>query len=125
MMQKRSLKELIHTEDPGWPVVQEWIAAARNSVEVLSAERARGEETLLYLQVTTRSPMGAISLETGGILTGDQGISIHPAPFVKEGGPIAERSRRPVPMEELWGLQRDLAAQLLGSSVVIRPDNPT
>ena len=67
-MQRRSLKELINTEDPGWPLVQEWIAAARNHVEVLGADRMRGEEVLLGLQVTTRSPMGAIALETGGIL---------------------------------------------------------
>ena len=67
-MQRRSLKELITTGDPGWPLVQEWIAAACNQVEVLVADRARGEEVLLHLQVTTRSPMGTIALETGGIL---------------------------------------------------------
>ncbi|WP_201362027.1 DUF2625 family protein [Dictyobacter formicarum] len=67
-MQRRSLKELINTEDPGWPLVQELIATARNQVEVLGSQRTRGEEVLLHLQVTTRSPMGAIALETGGIL---------------------------------------------------------
>lgn len=67
-MQRRSLKELINTEDPGWPLVQEWIADARNHVEVLDGDRVRGEEVLLYLQVTTHSPMGAIALETEGIL---------------------------------------------------------
>ncbi len=223
-MQRRSLKELINTEDPGWPLVQEWIAAARNQVEVLDVDRARGEEVLLHLQVTTRSPMGAIALETGGILidhgwlrflgsghqrmrgdlqswnsngdllkghmlkgglviahdavggffalnggafpgkagmafyfapdtlrwettnksysellawalsgdlqrfygnmrwpgwendlaslTGDQGMSISPVLFAREGGPVAERSRRPVPMDELWRLHLDLAHQL-------------
>jgi hypothetical protein len=61
------LKELINNDDPGWPLVQEWIAAAGNHVEVLGADRACGEEVLLHLQITTRSPMGAIALETGGI----------------------------------------------------------
>jgi hypothetical protein len=216
-MQRRSLKELINTEDPGWPLVQEWIASARNQLEVLEGDRARGEEVLLHLQVTTRSPMGAIALEVGGLLidhgwlrflgsghermrgslqswnngnhlngglvvahdvlggffalnggafagkpgavfyfapdtltweatnksyselltwalsgdldmfygnlrwpgwqndltslTGDQGMSIYPFLFAK-GGPIAERSRRPVPMEELWRLHLDLTRQL-------------
>ncbi|GCE19059.1 DUF2625 domain-containing protein [Dictyobacter kobayashii] len=67
-MHRRTIKELINTEDPGWPLVQEQIAAARNQVEILPAERARREAILLQLQVTTRSPMGAIAWETGGIL---------------------------------------------------------
>ena len=41
----RSLEELIDTEDPGWPVVQEWIAGANNAVEVLpTVEKDRGSE---------------------------------------------------------------------------------
>jgi len=67
-MQKRTLKELINTTDLAWPLVQEWINEARNHVEVLPANRAQGENVLLHLQVTTRSPMGAIALESGGIL---------------------------------------------------------
>ncbi|BCL79813.1 DUF2625 domain-containing protein [Ktedonobacteria bacterium brp13] len=217
-MQRRSLEELINTEDPGWPLVQGWIAAAHNQVEVLDVGRARGEDVLLHLQVTTRSPMGAIAFETGGILidhgwlrflgsgheqmkgdlqswntsedllkggliiahdavggffalnggafpgkpgtvfyfapdtltwettnrsyselltwalagdlalfydtmrwpgweqdlatlTGDQGVAIMPFLFSREGGPIANRSRRPVPMDELWRLHLDLAHQ--------------
>ena len=220
-MQRRLLKELINIEDPGWPLVQEWIANARNQVEVLAGDRVHGEEVLLYLQVTTRSPMGAIALETGGMLidhgwlrflgsgnarmrgdlqswnthedhlkgslvvahdavggffalnggafagkpgeafyfapdtlrwepthksysdlltwafsgdlekfyrnqrwpgwendlvtlTGDQGMSIYPFLFTREGGSIAERSRRPVPIDELWRLHLDLAHQFGG-----------
>lgn len=64
----RSLGELINAEDPAWPMVQDWIRAARNPVEVLLADRTRAEETLVALQVTTRSPMGTIALETGGLL---------------------------------------------------------
>lgn len=67
-MQNRSLIELIHTEDPAWPLVQEWIKTASNTVEVLKAEQARAEKVLLYLQVTTRSPLGAVAFETGGLL---------------------------------------------------------
>lgn len=217
----RSLKELVNTEDPGWPLVQEWIATARNQVEVLGTDRARGEEVLFSLQVTTRSPMGAIALETGAILidhgwlrflgsghermrgnlrswntnkdhlqgglvvahdalggffalnggafpgkpgtafyfapdtpkweatnksyselltwalsgdlemfyqnmrwpgweddisalTGDQGILIYPFLFAREGGSVAERSRHPVPMDELWRLHQDLDQPLEG-----------
>lgn len=67
-MQKRSLNELINLDDPAWPLVQQWIAEAQNDVEVLPADRSQGEEVLWQLQITTRSPMGAIALESGGIL---------------------------------------------------------
>jgi hypothetical protein len=63
----RRLDELVDTQDPAWPLVQSWLASARNPIEVLPVERARGEMVLLALQVTTRSPMGAIALETAGI----------------------------------------------------------
>lgn len=66
-MQRRRLAELIETVDPAWPLVQGWLQAARNQVMVWPADRIRGEATLLELQVTTRSPLGAVALETGGM----------------------------------------------------------
>ena len=64
----RALKELIDTSEPGWPVVAEMLAQATNKVDVLPARREDGERTLVAVQVTTRSPMGAIAYQTGGIL---------------------------------------------------------
>ncbi len=64
----RPLSELIDTEDPAWPEVQEWIAGATNAVEVLPVNEADRGSALLAIQVTTRSPMGAIVYETGGLL---------------------------------------------------------
>ncbi|NDV78370.1 DUF2625 domain-containing protein [Dysgonomonas sp. 511] len=72
----RTLQELINTEDPGWPVVKEWIAAAKNKVEILPCERHQAEEALVYTQVTTRSMMGAIVYETGGLLIDDGWIRV-------------------------------------------------
>jgi hypothetical protein len=72
----RSLTELINKEDSGWPIVQEWIQQATNKVEVLSKSDRRADNALLQLQVTTRSPMGAIVYETGGILVDDGWIRI-------------------------------------------------
>lgn len=64
----KTLQELINLEDPGWPLVQKWIAEAANPVEILppSNDVKRGE-SLVAAQVTTRSPMGAIIYESGGI----------------------------------------------------------
>lgn len=64
----KPLDELIDRDDPGWPLVHKWIAEASNHVEALAppSDAAR-EGALLYMQVTTRSPMGAIIFESGGI----------------------------------------------------------
>lgn len=64
----RPLNELINTEDPAWPLVQEWIDNATNAVEVLPFDHTKAAEALYHIQVTTRSPMGAIVYSTGGIL---------------------------------------------------------
>jgi hypothetical protein len=61
------LEELL-SDDPAWPIVQAWVAAATNDVRLLPVDRAKGERTLHLLQVTTRAPLGAIALETGGML---------------------------------------------------------
>ena len=68
MSPQRSLEQLTAVEDPAWPLIQGWITEARQTVEALPAEQAQAEATLLALQVTTRSPIGALALETGGIL---------------------------------------------------------
>ncbi|MBH8558219.1 DUF2625 domain-containing protein [Hymenobacter negativus] len=64
----RSLTELINTQEPGWELVQVWIKAAKNNVQVLPRTAAKADSALLAAQVTTRSPMGAVIYETGGII---------------------------------------------------------
>ena len=44
------------------------LGRATNKVDVLPARREDGERVLVAVQVTTRSPMGAIAYQTGGIL---------------------------------------------------------
>ncbi len=46
-------------------------------------------------------------------LPGDRAIHVSP-PLVLKGPPIADRSRRPVPVEELWSLALDFKEQLSG-----------
>ncbi|GEN08567.1 Protein of unknown function DUF2625 [Myxococcus fulvus] len=64
----RSLEALLETEDPAWPLVREWLGSASNPVEVLPRDEAATGEVLHQLQVTTRSPLGAVAYETGGLL---------------------------------------------------------
>ncbi|WP_225748210.1 DUF2625 domain-containing protein [Eikenella sp. Marseille-P7795] len=64
----KTLSDLINTADPAWPLIQEWLAEAANPVEILPCDRAAAEAELVKTQVSTRSTMGAVVYETGGIL---------------------------------------------------------
>lgn len=63
----KSLDQLIDLKDPALALVKQWVSSAKNHCELLppSANRA---EILLKTQVSTRSTMGAIAYETGGVL---------------------------------------------------------
>lgn len=63
----RPFYELLHSDD-ALPVIQEWAAAAPRHVEVLPCAPEAGQRTLVALQVTTRSPLGALAYHTGGVL---------------------------------------------------------
>ncbi|MGD9680113.1 MAG: DUF2625 family protein [Candidatus Obscuribacterales bacterium] len=64
----KSLDELINNDDPGWPIVLDWISGATNHVMVLPSSHPQREEALLGTQMTTRSILGAVVYETGGML---------------------------------------------------------
>lgn len=72
----KPLNELINKEEPGIELILQWQKEATNSVLILPTSRESGEIALLELQITTRSPMGAIAYETGGILVNDGWIRI-------------------------------------------------
>src|SRR5438067_305284 len=67
-MTTRILQELLNTTEPAWPLVCNWIKEATNPTEILPASDPARGEALVAAQVTTRSPMGAIIYETGGLL---------------------------------------------------------
>jgi hypothetical protein len=72
----RQLLELVETPQPAWPAVREAIDSAPVVVQVLRGNRARCDETLLRLQVTTRNVLGALVHQTGGLLV-DEGWLRH------------------------------------------------
>jgi hypothetical protein len=61
------LSELVDTREPALPLVRGWINHADNPCEILPPSERR-DDVLLGLQVTTRSPLGAVAYETGGLL---------------------------------------------------------
>lgn len=64
----KSLEQLIDSREPAWPQVSQWLKEANKPVEVLETHPRRAADVLVALQVTTRSPLGAIALSTGGLL---------------------------------------------------------
>jgi len=63
----KSLEELIDLGDPGIDLVREFLSTADVPCDELPPADAAGD-ALLKLQVTTRSPLGAVIYDTGGIL---------------------------------------------------------
>lgn len=63
----KQLDQLIELQDPALPVIQAMLDQAQRPFELLppAEDRAR---VLLGLQVTTRSTLGGIAYETGGLL---------------------------------------------------------
>ncbi len=72
----RPLEELVNKKDSAWPIVQEMVKSAKNKVEILSVNSDKASDALYKTQVTTRSPMGAIVFQTGGILVDNGWIRI-------------------------------------------------
>lgn len=73
---RRPVKELLDTDDTWAELVQGWISEATNSVTVIPVDRATGELALYRSQVTQRAPMGALALNTGGLVVADGWLRI-------------------------------------------------
>ncbi|CAM4088035.1 DUF2625 domain-containing protein [Flavobacterium branchiophilum] len=68
----KNTNELINHQESAWPSVKDWIAKAKNHVTILATDSINARQALYNTQVTTRSPMGAIIFNTGGLMV-DQG----------------------------------------------------
>ena len=66
----RTLEELIDINEPAIQLLRQWVDESEVPCEILEPGAERGE-VLLDLQVTTRSTLGAIAYETGGVLIDD------------------------------------------------------
>lgn len=64
----RPLDELISKTDPGWKIVMQMIDSAKNKIEILPVDSVRAQNALYELQVSSRSSLGAVVLNSGGIL---------------------------------------------------------
>ena len=67
-MSNKSLQELLKTDDPAWNGVQASLRAAPNLVEVLPADPMDGQRTIQAIQAAADTTLGAIALNSGGVL---------------------------------------------------------
>lgn len=68
----RTLDQLLDQREPALPLLRSWIDdPAGNGAILLPPNDPLRADTLLALQVTTRSTLGAIAYETGGISVAD------------------------------------------------------
>jgi hypothetical protein len=65
---RKTAEDLVEKNEPAWDLVKTWIKEASNKVEVLPKDISKAESELVKSQVSTKSPLGAVIYETGGIL---------------------------------------------------------
>lgn len=63
----KTLNDLLNPEEPAIALVRQWVAEAEVPCEILPPGESRAD-TLVALQITTQSPLGALAYETGGVL---------------------------------------------------------
>lgn len=64
----RSLDQLLDRDEPALPILKEWIDdPAGNGGKLFSPDETLASDTLVRLQVTTRSMLGTFAYETGGL----------------------------------------------------------
>lgn len=73
----KDLKDLINKNEDAITLIQTWKKNARNKVQILESDSLKSKEALFNIQISTRSPMGAIVFHTGGILIDNGWIRIY------------------------------------------------
>ncbi|MFC8509534.1 DUF2625 domain-containing protein [Streptomyces sp. NPDC057411] len=125
----RELSDLIDVEEPAWPELREVIDAAPMSVEVLPADGGLGEVSLLQLQVTARSYLGAVVLHCGGLLVDGGWLRVLGSPVAGSvhGVPsLARANRFPGAFDPAWRADPGLvvAQDVLGGVFVLNGADP-
>lgn len=105
----RDITELVDVPDPAWPWLADDFASSFTGFTVLGPDADRCRDTLHQLQVTARSPLGAITLNTGGILVHDGWLRVYGGSGGPAGLPgLAEVNDFPATVEPGWHLPAGL-----------------
>ncbi|MFD0266278.1 DUF2625 family protein [Streptomyces sp. NPDC127106] len=113
----RETDELVHVEDPAWPELQVMLGASSVPVQVLPADVDEGRRSLLQMQVTARSVLGALTLNTGGLLVDDGWVRVYGGGSAAGGGlpSLAQVNGFPAAFDPDW---HPAAGLVVGHDVV-------
>ncbi|MGW4559531.1 DUF2625 domain-containing protein [Streptomyces sp. NPDC004365] len=125
----RELSQLIDVEEPAWPELTETLDASPVSVDVLPADSELGEASILQLQVTARSYLGAVLLHCGGLLVDDGWLRVFGSPVdgAAHGLPgLARVNQLPETLDAAWRPEAGLvvAHDVLGGVFVLNGAAP-
>ncbi|AVH56842.1 MULTISPECIES: DUF2625 family protein [Streptomyces] len=76
----RELSELTEVEESSWPVLSEALGTSMVSMDVVPVDPALGRATLLQMQITTRSWLGGMVLNCGGVVLDSGWVRIYGSP---------------------------------------------
>ncbi|MFD4527648.1 DUF2625 family protein [Streptomyces sp. NPDC058470] len=126
----RDLTELTDVEEPAWPLLSAKLANTSSvSLEVLPVDPAQGRGTLLQLQVTARSWLGALALNCGGVVLDSGWLRIYGSPGDETpAGPpgLAEINDFPARFDPAWRPEGGLVVghDVLGGVFVLNGSDP-
>ncbi|WUD76678.1 DUF2625 domain-containing protein [Streptomyces sp. NBC_00510] len=100
----RQIDELTDVDTPAWPELAAVLTGGPVAARVLPGDRGEGRRCLLQLQVTARSALGALVLNTGGVLLDDGWVRVFGGGPAAGGGlpSLGQVNRFPAVLDPAW-----------------------
>lgn len=98
----RELNQLIDVEEPAWPELRETLGGGSVPVEVLPADTDVARTSLLQLQVTARSYLGAVVLHCGGLVVDNGWVRVFGSPLEGAVPSLAQVNQFPGAFDSAW-----------------------
>ncbi|MER5601767.1 DUF2625 domain-containing protein [Streptomyces sp. NPDC002265] len=122
----RELSQLIDVEEPAWPELREALGSGPVSVEVLPPDSDLARSSLLQLQVTARSYLGAVVLHCGALLVDHGWVRVFGSPSGGAVPSLARVNQFPEAFDSAWRLDAALvvAHDVLGGVFALNGATP-
>lgn len=125
----RELDELINVDDPAWPELQALFATSAAPLKVLPVDPDEGRRCLLQLQITARSVLGALVVNSGGLVVDDGWVRVFGGGSAEHDGgmpSLAQINAFPVTFDPAWHPAPDfvVAHDVLGGVFALNGHDP-
>jgi hypothetical protein len=125
----RDLTELTDVEEPAWPLLAQEFSTSTVSHDLLPVDPDRAHASLLQLQVTARSRLGAFVLNCGGLVLDSGWLRVYGSPDAGDptGMPgLAEVNGFPAAFDPAWRPEGGLVVghDVLGGVFVLNGPDP-